>query len=445
MKTILTAHQQEIYEAIVSRITQNLSSAIKSNNIEDHFLSLSGPAGTGKSFLTAHILQSLMGVGNICATAPTNKAVKVLRDMINHRALTAECRTIHSFLNIRPFIDYNTGEEKFKILRTKKSPPQASLLIIDESSMVSQDLYSFIVEAYHRGQVNTVLFIGDPYQLLPVNQSENSIFQLRQQFKLSEIVRQAKDSTIIKLATKIRERIQKQDFINLRELLHGSKTEDIELFGDRTAFVSQFYKNVNWYNEDKILTSFTNSDVDAFNQHIRDHYWHEHGRINLPHILPGDILRFKNTFEYRDNVHMSMIANTILYQNGEEVKIETARFIHRKELPIQYWECTAIGRSKRDFFRVIDPGSVSILNNILNDYVRIAKTSQYPKNKQSWKMYFDLKNAFADVQYIYAATIHKLQGSTFDTIYIDLYKLVRDETISNDLKYRLVYVAITSA
>ncbi len=37
-----------------------------------------------------------------------------------------------------------------------------------------------------------------------------------------------------------------------------------------------------------------------------------------------------------------------------------------------------------------------------------------------WKKYFRLKDAYANVQYIFASTIHKLQGSTYDTVYIDL-------------------------
>lgn len=243
----LTSHQQEVFETIMQKITFNLDAVFKSDDMEDHFLSLSGAAGTGKSFLTVQLIKALSEAhfhsqGNICVTAPTNKAVKVLIDMLKENNVTADCRTIHSFLNIKPIKDYRTGEETFKILRTKKRLPQASLLIVDESSMLSKELLSFITEAYHRGQVNTVLFIGDPYQLLPVNEQESSIFQLKQQYKLTEIIRQAKDSNIIKLATKVRERIQKQDFSDLRKLFRDAVLEDIELFDSKEAFLKDFHK-----------------------------------------------------------------------------------------------------------------------------------------------------------------------------------------------------------
>ncbi|MEA1982450.1 MAG: AAA family ATPase [Campylobacterota bacterium] len=443
----LTPHQQEVFETIMQKITSNIDAVLKSDDMEDHFLSLSGAAGTGKSFLTIQLIEELskrcfQSQGNVCLTAPTNKAVKVLADMMKQSNVTADCRTIHSFLNIKPVKNYKNGEETFKILRTKNRLPKASLLIIDESSMVSKELLNFIIEAYNRGQVNTVLFIGDPFQLLPVDEKESSIFKLRAQYRLTKIIRQAKDSNIIKLATKVRERIQKQDFSDLRKLFKGVVLEDIELFDNKEAFLQDFHKNQEWQDEDKILTSFTNDDVEIMNKYIRNQYWQERAIDNPKHILAGDCLRFKSALESNKK---SISLRPALYQNGDEVKIKTAELIRPKKALISFWECTVVGRPNSESFRVIDPDSLDDLNKYLENYIYLAKTTTYPYNKQYWKMYFDLKNAFADVQYIYASTIHKLQGSTFDTIYIDLSRLVNNERISNDLRYRLAYVAITRA
>ena len=52
---------------------------------------------------------------------------------------------------------------------------------------------------------------------------------------------------------------------------------------------------------------------------------------------------------------------------------------------------------------------------------------------------------FADVQHVFSSTIHKLQGSTYDTSYVDIFSLVDNEYLSDDEKYRLIYVAITRA
>ncbi len=49
----LTAHQKEIFEKIVYQVDD----IIKTNMMWDNILSLSGAAGTGKTFLTAKIVK----------------------------------------------------------------------------------------------------------------------------------------------------------------------------------------------------------------------------------------------------------------------------------------------------------------------------------------------------------------------------------------------------
>jgi ATP-dependent exoDNAse (exonuclease V) alpha subunit len=444
--TTLTPHQEEIFENIVSDIIYNLTSPLRSNNIEDQMLSLTGAAGVGKSFLTAEITKSLsekfrqyqIGVDGICVTAPTHKAVKVIQALIYNHNINTQCSTLHSFLHIQPYYDYETGEEKFTVIRTK-NPPRASLLIVDESSMVSTALFQFIKEAISRGQVNTVLFIGDSNQLLPVNNGESKVFSLQKQYQLTEIVRQAKESNIIKLATKIRECISTQEFISLKDILSGSEADDIEFFEDKEKFINDYCKNDDWAIEDKIITAYTNNDVEIFNKTIRDRYWKEKGTNNPPLFLHNDKIRFKNPYITYPREHL----NTILFQNSEEIVIDTAELI--EGFNIKYWRCTAVGRNPNDIFRVIDPDSEVTLNNALETRIQLAKMSEREYKAQYWHDYYRLKNYFADVQYIFGSTIHKLQGSTVDTIYIDFSTLINNEKISNDLKYRLAYVAITRA
>lgn len=447
MKPHLTQHQKEVFEDIISDIKQNLTSPFR-GNIEDHFISLSGPAGTGKSFLTAQIIktinselrnQTIYQNDGICITAPTHKAVKVVKDMMDTHNVKASCKTIHSFLSIKPFFDKDTGEEKFKPLRIKRKPPKASLLIVDESSMVSNDLYEFIIEAFNTGRVHTVLFIGDPYQLLPVNSSENPIYKLGKQHHLKEIVRQAEDSPIITLATEIRTRIENQDFINLKEIFKDCESQDIKFFHSKEDFIKDFYKNSHWQNEDKIITSYTNKNVESFNKLIRNKHWEEQNISNPPHLLSQDKIRFKDTFS-NEKLH-----NPIIFQNGEELIIESAKLVKHTNSEIKHWECTAVGRKESQIFRVIDPDYENAFNEQLNSLVHLAKTSEFPKNRLYWSRFYKLKNTFANIQYIYASTIHKLQGSTYDTAYIDLSTLINNNQISNDMKYRLAYVGITRA
>ncbi|MCF6244166.1 MAG: ATP-binding domain-containing protein [Sulfurovum sp.] len=134
-----------------------------------------------------------------------------------------------------------------------------------------------------------------------------------------------------------------------------------------------------------------------------------------------------------------------MYHNGQTIKLDKAE-IHRHEtLCIDYWECKAVDAAEQQIFRVVDPDSMKNFNNFLQKIIKKAKQAKYPKNKELWKAYYSARDMFADMQYSYASTIHKLQGSTYETVYIDLFSFLNNEHMSEDDKDRLVYVAITRA
>jgi hypothetical protein len=135
----------------------------------------------------------------------------------------------------------------------------------------------------------------------------------------------------------------------------------------------------------------------------------------------------------------------ILFQNGEEVIINKAELFFDEELEIYYWECLPLGRSYLSSFRVIDPNSMEKFNEILNDYAYFARTANYHQKFEWWDKYFKLRDFFSDVQYVFASTIHKLQGSTYETVYFDLSSLLNNRNLSKNFIFRLVYVAITRA
>ena len=452
LKMQLTTHQQKSFNDIVNVIEDNLFTFYKSKSLSERLLSLTGPAGTGKSVVTTKIVkyivdklrsQNSFTSESVVVTAPTHKATKVLRDLLISNNIQADCKTIHSFLKIEPLYNYEKGEEKFTVARGKQTPSTASLLIIDESSMIGHELFKLIMETVTTGRVNSILFIGDPFQLLPVdNNDDNEVFKLEKQFQLSEIVRQAKESSIITLATKIREMIDTGEFGDLNTLLKGSESHEIELFESREEFLKDFYKNEGWYKEDKIISSFSNKQVDTFNTDIRRQYWKEHGVDGPDYFLPNDILRFKSALIenglFKDN-------NRTIYNNNEEVMIKTAKFFFNKDMSLKYWICTIVGRKNKDFIRIIDPDSELLFNKKLENLANLARNAKYPYNEQFWKDYYKLKNAFANVQYSFASTIHKLQGSTYDVAYADFASIINNKMLTNDEKFRLVYVAITRA
>lgn len=149
-----------------------------------------GYAGTGKTTLAKHFASTVNG--NVLFGAFTGKAALMMETNGCYGA-----RTLHSLI-YKAVQDPNTGDWEFFI--DQESPLwDASLLIVDECSMVNEemgnDILSFGVP---------VLVLGDPAQLPPVKGS-GFFTEHEPDVMLTEIHRQAKDDPIVSMATKVRE------------------------------------------------------------------------------------------------------------------------------------------------------------------------------------------------------------------------------------------------
>ncbi len=161
---------------------------------------IAGYAGTGKTTLIGEILKD---IGPSILLCPTGKAASRLRDLSGARATT-----VHSWL-------YN-AEHDGKFVSFTRRPlekipvPQSGVIIVDEASMISADVWNDINETAHLLGCG-VLLVGDPFQLPPVagpNDEAFSVFENLprvQRVDLTEILRQAEDSPIIRLSMQIRE------------------------------------------------------------------------------------------------------------------------------------------------------------------------------------------------------------------------------------------------
>jgi ATP-dependent exoDNAse (exonuclease V) alpha subunit len=68
---------------------------------------------------------------------------------------------------------------------------------------------------------------------------------------------------------------------------------------------------------------------------------------------------------------------------------------------------------------------------------------KYYRRKKEWHKYFSLKNTIPDLRQRDAATVHKSQGSTYDTVFVDLTNI---STCHNPIAAaRMLYVAFTRA
>lgn len=434
----LTPHQNEVYTQIIEKI-ENI---FNHDNNDDNIISISGSAGVGKTFLIIKIIEYLTE-NNIAlvVTTPTHKALSVITDSLHKYDINnIETKTLHSFLQLKVDIDEKTGSKVFQIDEKNKEKNETGVLIIDESSMVGKDLFHFIKEYISQGKIKAVLFVGDPYQLPPVNSEENSIFELENLYSLKEIIRQQKDSYIISIATQIRDCIINQDFSLGIEDFFKDDFKGLKVFSNQDEFLNHFFTNDSeyWYSKNQIIADYTNKSVDRYNFIARERYWDDRGVLNPKQIEPNDIVVFQEAVLDGDKV---------VFHNGSITKVKKVSQEYDNKLDLLYWLCEDEKESKFKIINNIDQNKYQLL---LESKIKEAKnaTNGYEK-KLKWIEYYKLKDQYASIKFNYSSTIHKLQGSTYETVFIDLRKmqsLYKDsENTDREFLYRLLYVAVTRA
>jgi ATP-dependent exoDNAse (exonuclease V) alpha subunit len=191
---------------------------------------LIGAAGTGKTTCMKQAAITLVqssrtaplatdhkylniGAPGIIFTAYTRRAVANLKRNLPED-LKGNCITIHKLLEYEPRFyevqDPETGDYR-KTMRFEPNrrfnnplPYEISTIVIDESSMVSVELYNEIIAALG-GRKIQFIFLGDIQQLPPIFGSAILGYKMLElpTVELTEVYRQALESPIIRLAHRI--------------------------------------------------------------------------------------------------------------------------------------------------------------------------------------------------------------------------------------------------
>ncbi len=196
---------------------------------------LIGPAGTGKTSTVNRLIRELIAQDRVRKIGESTKAFRAEDFAMVGCAYTRRARdnlarnspsqlvtsTLHNLIEFQPTKKTEmtlTGDMKEKIVfepaRHFKNPLPASLqiIIIDEASMVSTELFDQVLDAIHPLSRVIFIFLGDLAQLPPVFGHAILGFKLLELpvVELSKVYRQ-KDGEILDFATQIRQGIQYKD------------------------------------------------------------------------------------------------------------------------------------------------------------------------------------------------------------------------------------------
>ena len=479
----LTEHQQIKFDGIIQKIDDilKLQKSLTRPPVPAYYMTvLEGAAGTGKTTMMKKVLEELVDKGlSIVFCSPTHQALGVIRETLKETDLPFTdindeymmedkqiiLKTLASFLGIKMNRDLESGTESF--VPDPRAPQLCcDVLAIDESSMVSRDQLKIIIQKLHIN-VKCILFIGDEVQLdSPADNNEsNGIFNLPQKFALEEVVRQAADNKILQFAWELRNYIKsKQCVIPPSQLLHpGRINENIMIINNQQEFLNDYFNNPS---DDKLIATYTNKITNEYNQYVRQMKLIGQGGKPLDIIIDesNPERKFITTWEeYKEYFVGEQIVitepnqrnNEVIHQTGERIIIKEIREkTHNimvsisdttdmfatpeyKEYIINYYE---IYDEKHRLVNVIRKEDQELYQEIL---VNLSIEAKKNPSKKPWAKYWSFKEKFTKVNQTFAFTLHKLQGSTCENIYIDardLDKFFKSMAIG---VYKLIYIALT--
>ncbi len=378
---------------------------------------LSAPAGAGKTYLTAAMVGDLIAAGHrVAVTAPTNKAVAVLSEKAPH----AEAMTTHAMLGLRL---KKTEAGTYRLEREGEPKTERfSVIVVDESSMLNADLYGLLLERRHGA---FLLFVGDAAQLPPVisglERSPAFDDPHLAQFQLTEIVRQAKGSPIITLATAIRAHEGRFPIDALRD--YGS--------GDSVRIVARQDVVKLWHDGARIL-AWRNETVQAYNAALHRLL---HSGADTP-FCPGERVILQRQHETSAGVR--------LHTSAEGVVTGIQSGAHPAWPGIPAWRVSLLmdDGTPADEHCPQRPEDLQRLIGEAWQRFRKAKLARDEVARKRWSATaWALIDAYIPLRLAYASTVHKAQGSTFTTAIVDVQDL-------NGMKphrefNKLLYTAVT--
>jgi hypothetical protein len=248
-------------------------------------------------------------------------------------------------------------------------------------------------------------------------------------------MRNAGQPDLVRLCLQTRQQVETQDFQPIQlipgviDLLSPEEMQDMI----RAKFEKQ--------TKDSRILAYTNQRVIDYNTHIRDIRG-----LNEEYGV-GEILVSNSTF---------MLTRTIESMDGDRSKtytqslsVETEVEILSQDEKITYLliETTPNGEKIKLAVRLttFKTGLGQVFTDVplsVNRSNHAALSKHYARIK-NWKQFFYLKDGFPDLRPRDAATVHKAQGSSYDTVFVDLANL--SECRNPLTAARLLNVAVSRA
>lgn len=443
---------------------------------DETHMTLSGYAGTGKTSIVEILARKLNNdfiKVKFCAT--TNTAAQILTSKVRKAGYTAS--TVHSTFGVQVAIDESSDvyDASNRVQQEGKVEiANGSVIIIDESSMINENIYNIINKAVSDNNAK-VIYMGDPAQLPPVGETKISIIFRNTTGKIVNLtkVERTGDNAILREATAIRngEPLSKESSFNsegkgVAFVQRGHKDiikNIVETFAKKLSDNSNFFK---------ILT-YSNQSVSNYNIATRNAL-----EYTDPYPIEGEpIVGYQNwgyigrgsTRKYQfmnSESYVVVRRDAVVDASCEGISLQVAPVLLQNEFGYQV------------LVNVVDVKNNSKNKDAVRELCakkqelwkqwRVTKNRFYIKQVQNIEKFLFVNDDVFDTNpdagghlpllqpkvfdYGYAITVHKSQGSTYTHVLIDDYNIVntsgyhaKSAEQAKEYIQQLEYVAVSRA
>lgn len=381
---------------------------------------ISGPGGVGKTHLMSYLIDQVMPryyaacklldvpieFDQVEMTATTNKAAEVLAV-----ATQRPTSTIHSFLGLKVKDDFKTGQSTLTET-TNWRVRDRTILFIDEASMIDGQLLHFIRAGMHKCKV---IYVGDHCQLAPVMEPISPVYRDEKPFvQLLQPMRNNNQPALMNVCAQLRQTVETGVFNSIK-IVPGviDHLDDAEM---QTEMANHFTVQT----LDTRILAYTNGRVMQYNDHIRD-------LRQLPsEYTVGEYLVNNSAIQMKARMLSVEEEFTVVGQDKTTIDIPI-----EGDVTLKVRGYTLESRIGETFENVMIPCDRQHFDALLRHYKRI----------KSWHQFYALKNTYPDLRQRDAATVHKSQGSTYESVFIDLANI--STCHQPNAVARMLYVAFT--
>lgn len=439
--------------------------------VSDFKRAIIGSAGVGKTFLLKAILKNCkLAYSTIGISAPTHKAVRVIKTSLDG-IKGVKINTLQSDFGLR----LNLDVEKFDINNPPFDPKgnvkvsNYMLYIIDESSMINSGLLKFMEKIFIKEHCK-VIYVGDDHQLAPVGQLDIPAFKGTKSFILKQIVRQEQDNPLRYILEILRDDIKNKSYNFLNYILKNPVAFDKDnTKGYQVLNNNDFIVKLNeTFNNEELtkdvdfvrVVSYTNIAVGCWNNIIRNSIIKDANKCIL---TKNDLITSYVTIvdEFND---------TIIRNSEDYIIHDIVNYSHPnyklKGFMVKF-QAVFGGGITTPLFVIdhTDAFTVKRYCQLSNNLIETARNAGKGVRASAWKKYYEFKESCLllknivksdgtmlypkDLDYGFALTAHKSQGSTYNTVFVDINDIVYDKNgnvypNAEEINRRL-YVAVSRA